>query len=180
MIKLVNIQDNKNCVKNIRRLYNDAFPKNERVPFFLLKYMATKEKADLYGIYDNTEFIGLLYNVYYKDTVFVFYLAIDSKIRSKGYGSAIIDEIKLRSKNRRIILNIEEVDENSNDFEQQMRRKSFYIKNGFKESSIKTREKNVVYEMLYYGENVTYEEYSKLMQNYLGKFLFNLYYERVN
>lgn len=180
MIKITNIKNNRRCIRNIKRLYKEAFPKEEQVPFFLLKYKAMKGKANFYGIYDKNEFIGLLYTVCYKDIVFLFYLAIHSKKRGNGYGSVILEKVKHKFKNHRIILNIEEVDENNSNFEQRQKRKKFYIKNGFKDSNIKTKENHVIYEMLYCGGNVTYEEYSELMKNCLGNFLFKMLYKKID
>lgn len=75
--------------KELKKLYIEAFPAIERIPLFLLKLLTKKGKADFFEIYDDTNCIGMLYIVYYKDIVFVFYLAIDNKLRGRGYGTLI-------------------------------------------------------------------------------------------
>lgn len=163
--------------KKVTKLYNEAFPKDERIPIWLLKILARKDKAKFYGIYDNEKFVGLVYNIFYKDIVFVFYLAIDKVTRGKGYGTKVLDSIKEKYKNYRIILCIEPVDENSDNYEQRVKRKNFYLKNGFEDSNYTIKERNIIYEMLYYNENVTSQEFQALMKNYFGKVVYSYFYK---
>ena len=116
------------------------------------------------------------YNIFYKDIVFVFYLAIDKGTRGQGYGSKVLKSIKQKYRNYRIILCIEPVDKNSNNYEQRMKRKKFYLKNEFKDSNYTIKERNILYEMLYYNENVTLQEFQELMKNYFGKILYSYFY----
>ena len=90
-----------------------------------------------------------------------------------------MEEIKRKNAGRRVILNIETLDEECDNREERVRRKNFYLKNGFNEAGYKTRENNVVYEMLYYGGSVSEEEYSALIEKYLGKFFFKFYYKKI-
>ena len=61
-------------------------------------------------LHDNEEFVGLSYSGVNFDIVFIFYLAINGKIRSKGYGTHILDYIKEKYKGKEITLNIEKID----------------------------------------------------------------------
>ena len=172
-LDFIDIKKNKKVIK----LYNEAFPKDERIPIWLLKMLARKNKAKFYGIYDNEKFVGLVYNIFYKDIVFVFYLAIDKATRGQGYGTKVLDSIKEKYKNYRIILCIEPVDENSDNYEQRVKRKNFYLKNGFEDSNYTIKERNIIYEMLYYNENVTSQEFQELMKNYFGKVVYSYFYK---
>ena len=164
--------------KEIKNLYIEAFPAIERIPLFLLKLLTKKGKADFFEIYDDTNRIGMLYIVYYKDIVFVFYLAIDNKLRGRGYGTLILDLIKDKYSENRIILNIEKLDENSANYEQRLKRKAFYEKNSFKSLEYFVKEGPEFYEMLYYSKNnlrVEKQEYEELVRNYLGKAFYGIY-----
>ena len=164
--------------KKVTKLYNEAFLKDERIPIWLLKILVRKNKAKFYGIYDNEKFVGLVYNIFYKDIVFVFYLAIDKGTREQGYGTKVLDSIKQKYKNSRIILCIEPVDENSDNYEQRVKRKKFYLKNGFEDSNYIIKERNIIYEMLYYNENVALQEFEEMMKNYFGKMLYEKFYKK--
>lgn len=178
MISFINTKNHKECIGNIKKLYNEAFPKDEQVPFFYLKQRAKQSISDIFGIYDEDRFIGLLCMVYHKDIVFLWYLAIAEEERGKGYGSLILSEIAQKYKNYRLILNIEEIDENNKD-DQQKKRKQFYLKNGYRECGFKTKEYGVVYEMLCLGEEVTYEEYAEMMKKYSNQTAFEKNYQKL-
>lgn len=182
-LTFLDINNNRECSKKVIELYNEAFPKDEKIPIWLLKLLARRNKAKFYGIYDNKKFVGLIYNIYYKDIVFVFYLAIDKKTRGQGYGSKVLEYIKQKYSTYRIILSIEQVDLNSNNYEQRIKRKEFYIKNGFRDANYTIKEKGIIYEMLYYSKNykkVYLQEFQELMKHYFGKTLYQHFYKRIS
>lgn len=64
----------------------------------------------------------------YKNLVMVDYLAVSGKVRSKGTGSLLIQEMCRRFKDRKIILLIEQLDETAANSAQRIARKNFYLK----------------------------------------------------
>lgn len=131
MLNLVNL-DKTTMGPTVKELYLSAFPAYERYPFWLLDFKSRKKNTDFYVVYDDNEYIGLLYLTYYKDLVYVFYLAIDPSQQSKGYGSKILQHLKDIYNDKRLFLNIEKVDPSADNYEQRVKRKRFYEKNGFK------------------------------------------------
>lgn len=175
MIRLENGKTNRAVKKEIKKLYLEAFPAEERMPLWILSWKAKKDRADLYGIYEKDKFVGMTYCVYEKDIVFVFYLAVHQDRRGEGYGSQILKKLKEKFPNRRIVLNMEEVAETYKNYPQRRKRKEFYLKNGFREAGFKIEEYGVIYEFMYYGENITVEEYENLLKCYFGRGLFHFY-----
>lgn len=174
----VDYRERRGCGSRIQRLYSEAFPKIERVPLGMLKWLAHNGRARLYGIYDETQFVGMMYAVYDRDIVFVFYLAVDKALRGRRYGSRILWAIRKKYSKRRIILNIEEADPGSKNYAQRIKRKEFYERNGFRSLNYTIKEAGVTYEMMCCsGGNkaVSKEEYMGLLRNYLGERLFRLY-----
>lgn len=178
MIRFKNIKRSKNISKKLQHLYYASFPREERQPYFLIKKRALSGSADFFGIYDNNRFIGLLYTVAYKDIVYVYFLAIANEYRGCGFGSMVISKIKHKYHDCRIVLCIEEVDINSENYNERLKRRSFYEKNGFSYNGVKVCENKVNYELMVYGGNVSFEEFEQLMHNYLGEiywlFCYNL------
>jgi len=170
MLNLVNL-DKTNVGPKVKKLYLSAFPEYERYPFWLLTYKSRKENTDFYVIYDDSEYIGLLYLTYYKDIVYVFYLAIEPAQQSKGYGSKILNHLQNVYHDKRLFLNIEKVDPAADNYEQRFKRKRFYEKNGFKNTNFEIEGKGIVYEILYSGEEVHEDEYYAVFNSYLGRFL---------
>lgn len=86
-LEFINIKENKTSRKQIKKLYYEAFPIKERLPFILLNLLAKDEIVIFEGIYDKKQFIGFIYAIYHKDIVFILYLAINPSLRGKGYGT---------------------------------------------------------------------------------------------
>ncbi|MCT1578740.1 GNAT family N-acetyltransferase [Oceanobacillus kimchii] len=129
-LRLEKITKDFNDINKLKRLFIKAFPKNERLPLWFLLMKADKDFVDFIGFYDEDDFIGFTYLITNKDLIFVLYLAIDSSQRSKGYGGAVLSKIKELYPNNRLILNIEAIISNSQNYEQRVKRKNFYIKMG--------------------------------------------------
>lgn len=113
MIRFKNLKKNNNISKRLERLYRAAFPREERPPYFYIKWKAMKQGADFFGIYDNNRFIGLIYTVTNKDVVYIFFFAIEEDYRGLGYGSQALSKDKHKYRDKRIVLCIEALEENS-------------------------------------------------------------------
>lgn len=173
MMNFIRLADNKEDEKLVKALYNKAFPVQERMPYFILKYKSKKGNADFFKIYDDSIFVGLCYCVFYKDILYIFYLAVDESRRGKGYGSRVLQYIEEKYSDYRIILNIEEVTKNCSNYEQRLSRKAFYQKNGFFALDYNVKEGSVVYENLCCnknGEGVSKQEYFEMMKSFFGGF----------
>ena len=70
---------------------------------------------------------------------YVFYFAISQSERGQGYGSYILQTVKEFYKNQRLCLAIEEIDETAANYQQWVKRKEFYEKNGFTDLHCKLR-----------------------------------------
>lgn len=164
-------------MSDIRRVYKEAFPREERAPLFYLKHKAKAENFDFFAIYDGTRYVGLVNIIYHKDIVFIFYLAVAAEHRGKGYGGKILKEITAKYPGKRVILNMERLDEKAPNYEQQLQRKAFYNRNGFRECGVRSMENGVRYEMMAYSGKVPYDEFAEMMKAFLGKVLFGLLYK---
>jgi GNAT superfamily N-acetyltransferase len=163
--------------KEIKKLYRSAFPIEERVPLFFL-YLKTKDKnIKLYAIVDNDEFIGLMHTVENDNMVYVFFLAINEKMRGKGYGSKALETIKNMYAGSVVTLAIEDTaDLDAENYDERIKRLGFYKKNGFSQLHIRINEIGVVYELLGTSNNVTQAQFLELMKSYFGRFLFKFIY----
>ncbi|WP_213810666.1 GNAT family N-acetyltransferase [Jeotgalicoccus sp. WY2] len=105
----------------------------------------------------------------------MFYLAIDPSQQSKGYGSMVLQHLEEIYQDKRLLLNIEKVDRAADNYEQRFKRKQFYEKNGFLNTNFEIEDKNIVYEILYLGEDVYEFEYHALFKSYYGRILSLIY-----
>ncbi len=134
--------------KKIKQIYFDSFPQNERMPFPLMIAMSKLWNTQFFGFYDGDSPCGLIYFAVNRKLVFIMFLAVDEKLRSKGYGSAILQELQKKYPNKKIIVSIEPCAEETSDFEIRRKRKAFYLRNNFKETSYKMRLNGVEQEIL--------------------------------
>lgn len=113
--------------KEIKNLYLQTFPKEERFPFWILKHSIKKGKASLNAIVDKDGFIGMNYTVNCDDSFYLMYFAIDKELRNNNYGSKVLQD--LNQKYSTIFLSIKKPKD-----ELSKRRKGFYLRNGFYET----------------------------------------------
>ena len=115
--------------KQARALYLTAFPKEERLPWWLLRLNARRQGVDLTAFLDGDAFCGFTASVTVEDLHFLLFFAIDEEKRGKGYGSAILQ--KLQREHKTVVLNVELLDPKAENYDQRKRRFAFYLRNGF-------------------------------------------------
>ena len=152
----------------IKEIYMEAFPKCERKPFFLLRQSIKRKKAVLAVAAEGNQLLGFTVFVVYKDMVMIDYLAVSSKVRSRGTGSYIMQNVCRQYKDKKIVLLIERLDDKAENKEQRIARRKFYLKNGFTSSDI------FITEIMNFGEKVSEEAYIDLQKYALGTVMFRL------
>ena len=117
--------------KYIKELYHTAFPKYEQSPISLLNKWAKKDNMNFTAYYDNELFCGITFTIELNNNIYILYIAVTENLRSKGYGTKILNYIKNYYNNNTIYLAIEPLDKNADNYEQRLKRYAFYEKNGF-------------------------------------------------
>lgn len=164
----------KNQWTAIKKIYLESFPKRERKPFLSLRYSAATGKTQIFTVSDKNKVAGFAVLIPYHDMVMVDYLAVSQKIRSRGTGSKLLQEICRYFSDRRMVLLIERLDEQADNKEQRIARRKFYLKNGFTSSGIFIKGTSGDMEIPNFGEKVSPEEYLILQRYALGKLFFQL------
>lgn len=83
---------------------------------------------------DGDAYCGMDYVASLDGTTFVMFLAVDGRTRSRGYGGMILDRIKSDHPDDLIIVSFEPPVEGEDGYEVRLRRKRFYLRNGFRET----------------------------------------------
>lgn len=113
------------------RVYEEAFPAYERFPMWLILLLSKFKGNDFLAFYDDGNFVGLANAYESKKTVYILFLAVNGAVRSKGYGSKILNWLKQNYPNKTLFLSVEPDDAEASNAEQRKRRFAFYRKNGF-------------------------------------------------
>ena len=79
--------------------------------------------------------------------------------------------MKVMHAGKRIVLNIEKLDEQERNFEQRIKRKAFYEKNGFSSSGYFVKEPGEKLEMLIFGGSISKEEIEAMYKNFFGSII---------
>ena len=147
--------NNQEYKDRIEKLYLESFPEDERFPFWILEECSKENNSDLLAIIDNGVFVGMSYIVNCNNAYYLMYLAVEPNLRNKNYGSHILMDLK--EKYKTIFLSI---DEPADDIS--VRRKNFYLRNGFYDTFKYYEDTGVNYEVL--CTNPEYEITNENMQ----------------
>ena len=158
--------------KEIKKIYNSAFPKNEQIPFWILKQSSKSNNTILKEIVLDNKIVGILYLLVDNDTAYLMYFAIDKEMRNKGIGSRVL--LDLTKQYNTIILSIENMEDPISK-----KRKDFYLRNHFYETNKYTEQNGVYYELLCSNKNYDLTKdklvniYKKMTNKKLLSFLIN-------
>lgn len=156
-------------LKNIQALYLAAFPAAERKPFSMILKKQAEGSVDILSIEeDDGRFLGLAILAHAGDLSLLDYFAVSPESRGKGTGGAAFELLKARHANRRFFLEIEDVSVPSDNAEQRLRRRAFYLRHGMRPLSFKAELFGVRMEVLSAGAEVSFEEYHSLYTSVFG------------
>lgn len=128
----------------IKKLYMNSFPKDERFPFWILKRCSKGKNVLFNVILDGDKLIGMEYIINCEHYAYLMYLAVKENQRENGYGTQILDD--LTKKYGTVILSIERPNKDLND--NSAKRKKFYLRNGFYETNKFIKDNGIQYEIL--------------------------------
>ncbi len=148
----------------IERLMKLAFPKEELFPLCLLRLFSCEKKCNFTAFYHEVKFVGLMYTVESKETLFVVYLAVNDSIQSQGYGSEILENLKQKHSDKSVTLFIETMDSTADNYKQRVKRLAFYEKNGFTHLGISAGGKEPFVDILSTDSEFSLKQCKKLMK----------------
>jgi len=133
------------------RLYDASFPKEEQDSMKRIMNVSKTSLGKLYVALDGETRVGLLYILMRKKLLFIHYLAVDPGMRGKGYGSAILTLIRESYPDYSLTLSIEAPDERAENNAERLARKSFYEKNGYRDTGRRTPWRGITYASMVSG-----------------------------
>lgn len=151
---------------DIKRIYFEAFSKKERMPFPMMVAMSKLWNTQFWGFYDGDAPCGLIYLASNRKIIFVMFFAVDKSLRSKGYGSSILRQLKNEYPDKKIIISIEPCSANASDIALRKRRKSFYLRNGYKETGYMVKMNGVVQEIIITNGKFVKQEFRSFLAFY--------------
>ena len=144
MLQFFDVTMKSTYLPQVKALYESAFPANERIPIKHLLDDKIKREFLAFFNKDNGEnaaapkFCGFSNSITHGSITNIVYFAVVPELRSRGYGSQILQVIREQHPDTRIVVDIE-VEEDSKDaeeLERRNRRRDFYLRNGFGSSPV--------------------------------------------
>jgi len=146
-------------IEKVNKLALEAFPKEEYLAPSEIIELSKDGSMNFLAVYNESEFIGFTVAKLYKTMSYLFFLAIDKKHRGLGFGSKIIRELKELYSGYNQVVDFEMVDKKAKNYEQRVKRKNFYLKNGYKENYDILMKMALMYEKL--GDLLRANQYYK-------------------
>lgn len=147
----------------VQELYEKAFPAEERVPLEVLYKPWTH--GDFRAFLRGDIFCGLAFLLPDDKTCYLFYLAVEEEMRGLGVGSEILRQLKKMYEGKKIVLEMEVLDPDAENYGQRLLRDKFYQKNGLCHTGVIIEQCGVPYELMSTDARYTLSDYRELWLN---------------
>lgn len=141
MLQLINTleAENPKYLRQLKRLFKQAFPRFERKPWRLLCQKAAAGQAEMLAVYDRQQparFCGLAICLFWQDLVLLDYLAVCPQLRNLGLGRQILPLLRQRYAGRRLLLETERPGSPHTNYANCCRRLRFYAACGLQDTGL--------------------------------------------
>lgn len=132
-MELVQIDDAFTDTARLYEINNEAFPEWERIPSEKLLTVVTSFGCTPWAVYDGAAMVGftcVMHSLDYR-IGYIWFLAIAADSRGRGYGSEVLRLLKEKYGDSQLILDMEQLNPEADNYAQRISRLHFYERNGF-------------------------------------------------
>lgn len=160
----------KTQMKDLKRLYQDAFPASEKKPFWLIRKKQREGITEILGLVnEENRLVGEIITIEWQDLLLVDYFAIVEDVRGQGCGAQALHLLQERYKDKRILLEIETPKVPCENIQERVRRKRFYQSCGMESMDYHVGLFGVEMEIMTYQCQVSFDEYHDIFIGVYGK-----------
>jgi len=141
----------------------EAFPPDEYWSMDSMLRFSEQTGAELTAICVNDAVVGFFLMLCNERCGYVYYLAIDRRFRSQGYGQAALQKLIDRDPKLQITLDFEKPDPKAENADIRCRRKAFYLRSGFHETGRYTILNENLFELVCSGGDLRTEAFEALL-----------------
>lgn len=152
--------------EKVKEIYFSSFVKKERMSFILMQVMSLLWNTDFYVYYEDKKVVGFIYSAHLLKQTFIMFFAVDEKLRSKGYGSKIIDDIANAHPNNKVIVSIEPCIDGTSNYYICCKRKEFYQRNGFNETDYYMKIAGIKQEIMIRNGSFDFKKFKRFFMLY--------------
>ena len=147
----------------VRELQMTAFPTEERFSMEEILRLSQFEHIEYKSFWEEKQLCGILFYNIGNTMLYLFYLAVPTAMRSKGYGAQLIRWLKEMHPDKAIIGNIEPIGLGAANEDQRIRRLAFYERNGFHKMPFRLLDDSGLYDIITTGSAFDEKEYMRLI-----------------
>lgn len=148
----------------IKRFMTRVFPQDELFPMVLLMTVSQLRRCAFLAFYHEEQFVGIVYTIEFPKFLHIKYLAVNDTLHSQGYGREILKLIKERYEGKTCTLFVETLDTSAENYQQRVKRLSFYEKNGFHQVGVKIGGKTPLYDVLSTNSQLSKQQCKKVLR----------------
>lgn len=134
-------------MEQIEKINREAFPPDEYMPLTEMLEVQARGEFDVLALLDGETPVGFMAVSSDEATAYLFFLAIGKDFRAKGYGGQALALYRELYQGRQCTVDLEPLDPAAENAEQRVRRRRFYLKNGFKPSGYALEYRGAVFEL---------------------------------
>lgn len=150
--------------EKVNVLAKEAFPSEEYLALSELVKMSQSDNFDFLALLDKDAFVGFMVVMFYENMAYLFFLAIDANSRGKGYGRRVIETLIAEYPDKTHTVDFEMLDDAASYKEQHEKRRSFYLRNGYRETGLFLSYLGVDYEVFSMGEIFDINTFKAMMK----------------
>lgn len=167
-MNFVKVDSNFKDFHKIEKLAKEAFPPSEYVPPKAFLYATERQEVDFWAFYDEDVFIGYAVVRHKMDFAYLFFLAVQKTLRNKGYGTEILKLLEDIYPDATQIVDFEMVDSSAPNNEMRIRRKNFYLRNGYREINLFYFFNDENFEIMSKRTPFDYDRFYEMMSSFIG------------
>lgn len=161
----VDIRGKRAVRAQVKQLYLQAFPRHERMPWCIFKWMSRRRRCRVTAYFDGETFCGFTHAYKAYGMLFLSYFAVEEGLRGRGYGSQILALLRAQNPDVDIVLNIEPLDADAPNLAQRQQRLAFYRRNGFYDTGALVTDVGGMYRALSTNPTLDEQGYKKMMRS---------------
>lgn len=155
-------------IEGLQELYEEAFPKEEQIPYDRLIQLVGEMSLDFVVYYqdacEQSEILGFTIVFPAKNFDWFWYFAVRKDFRGKGFGQQILTQLIREYSTKSLILDMESPTQICENQEQRKRRHRFYLRNGFRDTNVYKTFDSITYTILIKGEKTfTMKDYDDVI-----------------
>lgn len=143
----------------------EAFPPDEYMSLSELLEVQARGEFDVLALFDGETMVGFMVISASEEAAYLFFLAIAKEFRGMRYGGQALQLYRTLYAQRQCTVDLEPLDDAAENAAQRIRRRRFYLKNGFSPSGYALEYRGMAFELLCCTPPLRTEAFARLAEN---------------